>query len=71
MTPNDYQVFKSTAHRNEPESYAIKGSDAVRRMDGWTDRRMDGWTDGGTDGRMEGRTDRRTDERTTDLLIFY
>ena len=51
---------------NEPESYAVRGSD-VGRADGRTGRRMDGRADGRTDpadGRTGGRMDGRADGRT-------
>ena len=56
------------AHRNEPESYAIRGSDAEGRSDG----RWGSLRNGRADGRMDGRTvglallasDGRTDGQT-------
>ena len=63
--------FGGKAHQNEPESYAVRGSD-VGRTDGREGRltddveRMDGRTDGrtGADGRTDGRMGARTNGRT-------
>ena len=74
------------AHQNEPESYAVRGSDVGRtdgRTDGransrttsngWTDGRTDGrtGTDGWTDGRMGAWTNGRTDGRTDRRCLLY
>ena len=58
--PSLVALGKLTA--NEPESYAVRGSD-VGRTDGRTDGRAGGRTDGRVDGRTHGRTGGRTDGR--------
>ena len=84
MLKGSYKIAnrsKHEAHRNEPESYAIRGSNATTTKPIWTDGRTDGgrWgsmlrsprngrTHGQTDGWTNGRTDGQTDGRTRGLL---